>query len=321
MDTDKNKEVPRNGTSYIMAPHSGSWRMPVRIRKQARKFIQAERYKRLCSIIAEAEAAKRIQRRTGGRKGLKEPLNKKYGFTGETKAVPGHVLHRIRALTSFGDVNAGELGGWIEKESNLDATGDAWISGEAQAYGDVWVFGSARISGYAEITGSARISGRAEITGNTRISGDAVITGSARISGYARISDYAVITGSARIFGYAEITGNTRTSGDAVISGDARVSGNACVYKRGAIFWISAVGSRNDTATFFACMDKKIRVQVGCFIGGLDEFAAAVKKTHGDNTHAKVYRLAAEMAKERIKMDDMPSFADDAEQAEGEDAP
>jgi hypothetical protein len=43
----------------------------------------------------------------------------------------------------------------------------------------------------------------------------------------------------------------------------------------------------------------------------LDEFAAAVQKTHGDNTHAKVYRLAIEMAKERIKMDDMPEESND----------
>lgn len=56
---------------------------------------------------------------------------------------------------------------------------------------------------------------------------------------------------------------------------------------------------------------KKIKVIVGCFFGDLDEFAAAVQKTHGDNTHAKVYRLAIEMAKERIKMDDMPEESND----------
>ena len=239
-------------------------------------------------------------------------MNKKYEFTGESLLIPGHTLHRIRALTAFGDVRAGELGGWIEKESNLDTTGDAWVYGEAQVYGDAWVYGYAEIRGYAEISGSAqvlsyahvsgsaRISGDAQIAGNTRISGDAQITGKTRISGYAEISGYA------RVSGYAEISGYAHVSGDAEISGSAHVSGNACVYKRGAIFWISAVGSRNDTATFFACKDKKIRVKVGCFYGDLAEFTAAVQKTHGDNSYARVYRIAILMAKERIKMDDMP---------------
>lgn len=166
-------------------------------------------------------------------------MNKKFEFTGETKAILGNTLHRIRALISFGEVGAGELGGWIEKEENLDASGNAWV------YGNAWVFDNARVDG------------------------------------------------------------------DACVYGDARVDGDARVYKCGAIFWISNVGSRDDTATFFACRDKKIKVIVGCFFGDLDEFAAAVQKTHGDNTHAKVYRLAIEMAKERIKMDDMPEESND----------
>ena len=107
------------------------------------------------------------------------------------------------------------------------------------------------------------------------------------------------------------LSGNARVYGDAWVFDNARVDGDARVYKCGAIFWISNVGSRDDTATFFACRDKKIKVIVGCFFGDLDEFAAAVQKTHGDNTHAKVYRLAIEMAKERIKMDDMPEESND----------
>ena len=68
----------------------------------------------------------------------------------------------------------------------------------------------------------------------------------------------------------------------------------------GAIFWIGAIGSRNDTATFFRCRDGSIKVVCGCFFGNLDEFAKKVRKTHGDNDHAKVYMLAIEMAKIRI---------------------
>ena len=153
---------------------------------------------------------------------------KKYELTSETKIVFGHILYRIKALSSFGYVSAGDLGGFLESEKNLSQNGNAWVSGNARVYG------------------SAEVSGSAEVYGN------------------------------------------------------ARVSGNAEVSKIGSIFWIGAVGSRNDTATFFRCTDGVVRVTCGCFFGNLDEFAKKVRKTHGDNDHAKVYMLAIDMAKIRI---------------------
>ena len=177
---------------------------------------------------------------------------KKFELTAETKVFFGHTLHRIKALISFGDVNAGDLGGWIEKEENLSQTGNAWVFDNARISGNAWVFDNAWVSGDARVSGNARISGDAWVSGNARV------------------------------------------------SGDARVSGNAWVNRIGAIFWIGAVGSRNETTTFFKCEDGKIRVVCGCFFGDLDEFAQKVKNTHGDNQHAKVYMLAIEMAKARI---------------------
>ena len=153
---------------------------------------------------------------------------KKYELTSETKIVFGHILYRIKALSSFGYVSAGDLGGFLESEKNLSQNGDAWVYGNAEVYGDAWVYGNARVYG------------------------------------------------------------------------DARVYGNAEVSEIGAIFWIGAIGSRNDTATFFRCRDGSIKVVCGCFFGNLDEFAKKVRKTHGDNDHAKVYMLAIDMAKIRI---------------------
>lgn len=98
--------------------------------------------------------------------------------------------------------------------------------------------------------------------------------------------------------------GNTWVTGNAEVSGDALVTGNAWVTGIGTIFWIGGIGSRNGTTTFFACKDKKVRVSCGCFYGDLDEFAAKVQETHGDNDHAKVYMLAIEMAKTRIRISD-----------------
>lgn len=76
----------------------------------------------------------------------------KYKLTEETKEWCGRTLHRIEAVVSFGNVTAGEEGGWIEKEENLSQEGlcwvynDAWVSGNARVCDDAWVSGNARIT-------------------------------------------------------------------------------------------------------------------------------------------------------------------------------
>ena len=87
---------------------------------------------------------------------------KKFELTSEfVTNIFGTKLFRIKALVEFGDVEAGELGGYIEKEENLDHDGDAWVYGDArvygnaQVYGDAWVYGDARVYGDAWVSGDA----------------------------------------------------------------------------------------------------------------------------------------------------------------------
>ena len=77
--------------------------------------------------------------------------NKIWEFTGETKIHLGTTLKRIRAAVGFElkcgvVIGKGELGGWIEKESNL--SGNAWVSGNAK------VSDNAEVSGNAEVKSS-----------------------------------------------------------------------------------------------------------------------------------------------------------------------
>lgn len=72
-------------------------------------------------------------------------MEKKYKLTEETLEIDGHVLHCIIALRSFGKVKEGELGGWIEKESNLSHEGDCWIYNDAIVYGNAKVCGNAKV--------------------------------------------------------------------------------------------------------------------------------------------------------------------------------
>ena len=214
--------------------------------------------------------------RCGGIYGKEAEEVKKYELTSETKVFLGKTLYRIKALVQFGNVNAGDLGGWIEKEENLSQSGNAWVSGDASVYGNAEVSGDASVSGNAWVYGNAEVSGNAWVYGNAEVSGDA------------------------RVYGNARVSGDARVYGDAEVYGNARVYGNAEVCKIGAVFWIGAIGSRNRTTTFFRCKDGKIYVSCGCFLGDLEEFSDKVKQTHGDNEHGRVYMLAIEMAKARI---------------------
>jgi len=111
--------------------------------------------------------------------------NTKYEFTGETKEDFGVTLKRIRALTSFGAVAKGELGGWIEGEASLSTTGAAWVSGAARVFGEAQVFGEARVSGEALVSGAAWVFGEARVSGAARVSGEAQVFGEAQVSGEA----------------------------------------------------------------------------------------------------------------------------------------
>ena len=116
----------------------------------------------------------------------------KFELTSETKEFFGATLFRIRALTSFGSVQTGDLGGWVEKAENLSQDGNAWVFGDAQVSGDARVYGNAQVSGDAQVYGNAwvfgdaQVSGDAQVYGNARVSGDAQVYGDVQVSGNAQ---------------------------------------------------------------------------------------------------------------------------------------
>lgn len=85
----------------------------------------------------------------------------------------GVKLFQIKAVRSFASVREGELGGYVEKEENLDHAGNAWVSGDAEVSGDAKVSGNAWVSGDAEVSGNAKVYGDACVSGNAKVYGNA----------------------------------------------------------------------------------------------------------------------------------------------------
>ena len=88
---------------------------------------------------------------------------KKYELTAESIVKFGRTLFRIKALVSFGNVEEGELGGFVEQEGNLDQSGNAWVSGDA------WVGGNAVVRGNTVVRGNAVVGGKTWVRENAEI--------------------------------------------------------------------------------------------------------------------------------------------------------
>ena len=214
---------------------------------------------------------------------------KKFELTTNTKMFLGKKLFQIKALISFGDVEAGELGGYIEKEENLSQADNAWVADNARVTDNARVADNARVTDNAWVAGDARVTGDARVADNARVTDNAWVAGDARVTGDARVADNARVTDN------AWVAGDARVTGDARVADNARVTDNAWVTDNASYTTIKGFGREYRTTTFFRCKDGKVRVRCGCFYGDLKEFRAIVKKTHGESKKAKEYLMIADL--------------------------
>ena len=224
--------------------------------------------------------------------------------------ISGRTLYRIRALKDFGGVKAGDIGGYIEKEENLSQKGICWIYDNAKVYDSAWICDNAKVYGNAEIYGNAKVYYNAKVYDNARVCDNAWVRGNAsvydgaKVCGDAWVSGDAKICGNAKVYDGVKVYGSAWVGGNAWVCGDVRVCGNAKISKANDILCIAPIGSRNDVTTFFKTKDNNIGVKCGCFTDTIDDFLEAVGETHGENKHAKAYKLACELARVQIDLED-----------------
>lgn len=138
-------------------------------------------------------------------------MKQKYKLTDETIDFGGETLYRIEALRSFGNIEAGDKGGFVNSDMNLSQKGNCWIYDTAMAGDEARVSGDARISGEAKVWGNASVNGQAEVYGK------AIVWGEARVHGEASVYGQAEVCGEAEVCGQAEVCGEVRVYGNAII--------------------------------------------------------------------------------------------------------
>ena len=187
---------------------------------------------------------------------------KKFELTENCEIYNEKKLFQIRALRDLDrGVKAGDLGGYVENECNLNQFGDAWVFDDALVFGDARVFGNARVSG------NAQVFGRAEIYD------------------CALVHDNAQIFGDAWVFSNAVIGGNARVSGTAQVGGDARVFGNDDILQ------ITGLGTYGRTTTAFNTRSG-VHVNCGCFRGDINQFRKRVEQTRDGKVRAEYLKFA-----------------------------
>lgn len=143
-------------------------------------------------------------------------------------------VYRIRALRDFGDVQAGDLGGYIESDFNLSHSGNCWV------YDTAAVCNDAVVEDYATVHGEAEIEQAAVISGNARVFGKARIADNAQVSGHAQVGwewdgiqneqgskngNTTVVRGDAKVSGHAQVLGEVILEDHAVVKNHARMEG------------------------------------------------------------------------------------------------
>lgn len=202
----------------------------------------------------------------------------------DTKMFLGRTLFRIQALTSFGNVEEGDLGGYIEREENLAHEGNAWIYDDACAYDN------------AQVCDNAQVYDSAWVYGNARVCDNAWVYGDARVYGNVQVYDNALVCDNAQVYDNAQVFHVSW------VRGAAQVCGDAYIHDKADILCVSGIGSFYRHTTVCMTEDKKLLVVCGCFFGTLSEFEAKVKKTHGDSKYAREYQLFIELVKLHFNM-------------------
>lgn len=211
---------------------------------------------------------------------------KKYKLTEETMRFNDVMLHRIKALKDFGDVEAGELGGWVEAERNLSQKGNCWITTDAKAYANAKICDNAVLSWNAiacentSICDNALISD-AVIRGFTYLCGNVEVSGKSVIGGYARLHGNVIVIGAKVID--AEVYGNVIIYDGAYVHGRIKIDGNAYISNGAEVcktddyivfknFWSSG--------RYFTWTRSNNKWHVGCFCGTGEEL---IKKAYQDS--------------------------------------
>lgn len=238
--------------------------------------------------------------------------NKKFELTSESIEWSGVTLRRIRALRDFGNVEQGELGGFVQSEANLSHHGESWVYSDAKVFDRARVIENGKVFYKAEVNGGAIVSKNSRVYHRAHVCGKAILTdfacvgGEAIACGRAIIKDHATVYEDAWIGGNAIVSKNSCVTGNAYVSHSAEIAvdtpvsflkttafihGDALISAPNDVLVISPIGPDNDILTAYRSKRGGIAVNIGLYGGTLDEFTSKFLDENHNNLYLEQYKV------------------------------
>lgn len=240
-------------------------------------------------------------------------MEKKYRLLKDrTICVNGHTLYRIQALKNFKDVKVNDIGGFVEKTSNLNHKGNCWVYNNAMVYGNANVRGNAIVKDIANVYDNATIFGDAKVYNNAHVCNNSIVGDNAIVKESALVCDNTIVKDNSMVYGIALTKGTTKLYGrcrvfdnaivsnvvvsDATICSDAFVDSNTKIATLGPLF----PGKRN-TATLFTDCKNNVLVAIG-------DDSGLVEKCHGVTISEFIFAMGK--SKPELTQDELDKYFD-----------
>ena len=228
---------------------------------------------------------------------------KKYDLTDEMITIneEDHILYlyRVIALKDFGDIKAGDLGGYIESVNNLSQNGNCWVYDNSKVYQNAIVKGDAKIRDAAMVFGTAHVDGNSTVCGESRVFGNATLR-CGIVGKDANVCDDAIVNGI--------VTGNATVAGNACIYEGIAICGDAVIRKNSDYFAVSGISDNYEfSRSMVFCKSSKLGMIKVCLRSkciDIEEFKNILKNIndHDDNfVHYEKYLRIVNMAETFLK--------------------
>jgi len=213
----------------------------------------------------------------------------KFKVTDITKEWDGRTLRRIQAVRDFGFVHAGDLGGWIQNDFNLDQNGNCWI------YGDAIVCDHALVRDHAHVSQDAIVKDHAEVCGYAQVLDYAIVCDGALLRDDTQVYNHALICGNAIMEGNSSAWDNAVIGGLVIIRGDAHISQDGFITSQSDVYWSGPFGLFNDTLTAHRCRDGRVYIFSNTDGWYFDEYKQYINSIESSNK--KLYKAILDFVK------------------------
>ena len=144
-------------------------------------------------------------------------------------------VNTLSPSTDFHVEGGAYVSGNVDVQTDLNVTGNAYVSSNAVVSGNVDVQTDLSVTGNAYLSSNAVVSGNVDVQTNLNVTNDAIVTGNVdvrtdlNVTGNAYVSSNVEVSGNVDVQTNLNVTGNVDVQTDLSVTGNVYMSSNAVV--------------------------------------------------------------------------------------------